>query len=473
MPAAVRPRREKCYDKTYKKGTPRMLARLKSKLISLSDNDKIVYANVLGSFLVKGGALIVALFTLPAYMRFFRQDEVLGLWYTILSILNWILYFDFGIGNGLRNHLSESLSSGDREATKKYISSAYIVTGAITCGASLVFPLLIRSVDLNALFNIDKATLSPRSLFVAAVIVFCGVMLQLWLKLIHSVLYAMQKSSITNFLLVCTNGLLLLAALLLPSADNETNIIVMAVAYAVAVALPLLVASFCVFGRSLRYALPRFRLVTREHTKKVLSLGGAFFFVQIAYMTIMSTNELLITQTAGSAHVVEYQAYYRLFTLGWSFLAPALSPIWSVITKAKAENNLPWIRATYRRFMLLGLLFSAGQLLVIPLTRPLMTLWLGADALPEVSLLTASLFAVLGCLLIFSSVLSNVASGLGTLGAQLWCFVVGAAAKIPLSCLFVPLLGTWKGVIVANVLCLAIYCIVEPIVMHRQLKIEK
>lgn len=165
-----------------------MFDKIMGKLKNLSDNDRIVYSNVLGAFLVKGGALVITLFTLPAYIRFFNNDEVLGVWYTILSLLNWILNFDLGIGNGLRNHLSASLSSGDAEATKKYISSAYSSIGVIVLIASLTFPIIISFVDLNSVLSIDKTMVSPWSLFIAIVIVFIGVMIQFWLKLINSVL---------------------------------------------------------------------------------------------------------------------------------------------------------------------------------------------------------------------------------------------------------------------------------------------
>ena len=65
-----------------------MLDKIKQKLSNASDNDKIVYRNVIGAFIVKGGALFISLFTLPAYINFFNNDVVLGVWYTILSLLN-------------------------------------------------------------------------------------------------------------------------------------------------------------------------------------------------------------------------------------------------------------------------------------------------------------------------------------------------------------------------------------------------
>lgn len=447
-----------------------MLGKIKQKLSNASDNDKIVYRNVIGAFIVKGGALFISLFTLPAYINFFNNDVVLGVWYTILSLLNWILNFDLGIGNGLRNHLSTALSANDKEATKKYISSAYFSIGVIVFVASLIFPFVIRLFDLNSVFNISTEMVSPKSLYISLVIVFIGVMIQFWLKLINSVLYAMQKSSVNNFLVLCTNTMVLIVALVYPSGSNDTNVIVMAVFHAIAVALPLLIATIVVFSGKLRYAVPSIKCVTKTHTKSVLSLGGTFFLIQIAYMIIMSTNEFLITKTAGSAYVVDYQAYYKLFSLGSTVFALALTPIWSVITKVKAENNYSWIRSTYKRFMVLAAVFSVGELLIIPLIKPLMNIWLGENALQNISIGTGTLFAILGCLMIFNSVLSSVANGLGALKIQAICFVVGAVAKIPLSYVLVNILDSWNGVIISNIICMGIYCILQPLFMKKILK---
>ena len=67
------------------------------KKLNLSENDKIVYKNVFGAFLVKGAALFLTLFTLPAYISYFNNDEVLGLWFTLLSLLNWILNLELSM----------------------------------------------------------------------------------------------------------------------------------------------------------------------------------------------------------------------------------------------------------------------------------------------------------------------------------------------------------------------------------------
>ena len=447
-----------------------MIKKVLEKLRNAGENDKIVYKNVLGAFLVKGCALFVTLYTLPSYIKFFNNDEVLGLWFTILSLLNWILNFDLGIGNGLRNHLSTAISLGNKEDVKRYISSAYISIGAIVTVLSVIFPFVIYKVDLNNLLSIEKTEISPNSLYITAIIVFVGVMVQFWLKLINSVLYALQKSSVNNFLVLCTNVMILVVAVVFPSGTNDRNIIVMAIVHAVAVALPLLVATVWVFAKKLRYAIPRIKYFSKEHGKKVLSLGGIFFFIQIAYMIIMSTNEFLITKTSGNADVVDYQAYYKLFSLASTIFALALTPLWSVITKAKAENNVGWIKSTYKKFMILGGIFCLGECGLVVLMEPLMKIWLGADSLPEISYFSGIMCALLGCAMIMNGVFSNIANGTGELKVQAICFGVGAVLKVPLSYILVSILGSWNGVVLANIICMGIYCIIQPISLIKYFK---
>lgn len=434
-----------------------------NKVKNSNENDKIVYRNVLGAFLVKGGALFVTLFTLPAYINFFNNDSVLGIWFTLLSLLNWILNFDLGIGNGLRNHLSMSISLHDEEKTKKYISSAYFAVGGIVLLVSVIFICLAKTIDFNSLLNISIDVISAEAMYRTMVIIFVGVMAQFWLKLINSILYALQKSSINNFLVLCTNVLILLATLLIPSRSNEINIIIMAIIHALAVAFPLLIATIVIFNSDLKYARPQIKNVSKKDIKDVLSLGGIFFLIQIEYMIIMSTNEFLISKTGGSKYVVDYQVYYKLFSLGSTIFALALTPLWSVITKAKAEKNYVWIKNTYKKFLLLAGVFCAGEFLLIFFMEPILVIWVGADNIPDIKLWNSIIFAILGCLMILNSVQSSIANGLGELKIQLICFTLGAILRIPLSYILVGVMGDWIGVVAANVVCMLIYCVVQPV----------
>ena len=47
------------------------------------------------------------------------------------------------------------------------------------------------------------------------------------------------------------------------------------------------------------------------------------------------------------------------------------------------------------------------------------------------------------------------------------CFLIGACAKIPLSFILTEIMGGWNGVIVANIICVGLYCIIQPFFMKK------
>ena len=164
-----------------------MVKNIVTSLKNLSEKNTIVLKNTVGAFLVKGIALAISLFTMPAYLRFFNNEMALGLWFTILSVLNWILNFDLGIGNGLRNYLALSLTEKRYDDARKYISSAYISILLLVSVISVLFLALFDFVDWNTVFNIGDEIVSQKALNLSVKIVFVGIMLQFFLKLISSV----------------------------------------------------------------------------------------------------------------------------------------------------------------------------------------------------------------------------------------------------------------------------------------------
>ncbi|MGK5436661.1 hypothetical protein ACSNNV_15320 [Faecalibacterium prausnitzii] len=98
----------------------------------LGDKDnRTLLLNVAGNYLVKGGAMLVSLLMMPAYMRYFESQAVLGMWFTLIQLLNWIMLLDFGIGGGLRNKIVEPLQKGDKERVIELVSAAYFSVAGI------------------------------------------------------------------------------------------------------------------------------------------------------------------------------------------------------------------------------------------------------------------------------------------------------------------------------------------------------
>ena len=189
------------------------------------DNTSIVIRNTLISLIVKGGSLFIALFTTPAYMHFFDNNEILGVWFTLLSVLAWILNCDMGIGNGLRNNLVYAINDKDWDRAKKYISSSYIF---LTIVGSLIF-LMVRFagdfVSWNLVFNISTNVISSEIMADAVQILLASIILQFILRLVTSVLYALQEAFVPGLMNLLTNSIMLIYVVTSNILGNNNNII--------------------------------------------------------------------------------------------------------------------------------------------------------------------------------------------------------------------------------------------------------
>jgi len=186
-------------------------------------------------------------------------------------------------------------------------------------------------------------------------------------------------------------------------------------------------------------------------------------------MIIMNTNDFMITWLTGNEHVVEYQIYNRLFTLGSTVFALAMTPVWSAVTKAAAEKDYRWIQSLYKRMLYVAGIGVLCEMLIIPCLPILVKLWLGANAIATNAWYGCA-FAMLGMMMIFNSIYSSIANGLGRLKTQTIWFCVGAILKYPIAMLLVRVTGSWIGVPIANAVVLLVYSLAEHINLKHYLR---
>ena len=86
--------------------------------------------NIIISFIAKGVSVVCSLLIVPITINYVNPTRY-GIWLTISSIIGWVLFFDFGMGHGLRNKFAEAKAKGDMELAIKFVSTTYFTLGAI------------------------------------------------------------------------------------------------------------------------------------------------------------------------------------------------------------------------------------------------------------------------------------------------------------------------------------------------------
>lgn len=440
------------------------------KLFSIMKKNRVIINNIAGAFIIRGGALILSLFTMPAYMNYFNNQTVLGLWFTILSVLNWVLMFDLGLGNGLRNKLPIAMAENDDEKIQEYISSTYISTAILIVILSIAAYFVFPYIPWNTIFNIDNSIISHETLVLSVKIVFIGIMIQFLLKLITSILYAIQKSALVNLLSLASSIIILISVSCVKTTDLESSLRVMSWINVIAVNLPLSIVSIIIFSTVLKKHRPKFSKYRNKYALEILKIGSVLLWLQVVFMVISSTNEFLISFLVTPDSVVEYQTYNKIFNSISSLFTLALAPIWSAITRAQANKDFKWIKKlSYILYIFGGIVFLI-EIAISPFLQVLIDIWLGKGAI-EVKLIYAIIFVISNSIFVFHNISTSIGNGMSYFKPQIIWMTFAALINIPLAVVFVNFTGGWIGVVLANIVSLLPFEIIQPIYMKKHINL--
>lgn len=393
----------------------------------LGDKDnRTLLLNVAGNYLVKGGAMLVSLLMMPAYMRYFESQAVLGMWFTLIQLLNWIMLLDFGIGGGLRNKIVEPLQKGDKERVIELVSAAYFSVAGIVLVLIALQQIVVGRLNWYKILGLSSGDISEDTLVTMIHILVIGVCVRFFSVLVCHILYALQKAVLPGVISLLSSALIMLYLVCSKPTGSESDIITLAYINTLANNVPALIATVWIFATILRGMWPRFRAFTWNATQEVLGTGGALFFLQIIIMVLFNVKELYISWFVGAEAVVDYQVYYKLIGMIGGLFSLALNPVWSAVTKVLVEKKKQWIRDLYRKGIGLIALFGGAQLVLVAVMPMVVKLWLGENAI-EVSRVAGLLFCLYNLVYMWMMLNYNFACGMGrTKVISIWLTVAGA-----------------------------------------------
>lgn len=439
----------------------------------LKGDSKTVAVNATVGMVVKGSSILIGLFTTPSYMRYFSDNAVLGVWYSMLSVLTWIMYFDMGIGNGLRNKLVGCISNKDYEKGKRYISSAYIFLIAVAFAVGIGLCVLNLLVDWNKFFNISEDSIDKKLLSSAVIILLLGILIQFVLRIITSIMYALQKSFVTNLLAVITNGCQLIFVVFCNRTGNNNNLILLAIIHILAVNIPLLIVTITVFATKLKQMRPSFKSFDLELAKETFLLGSKFLVLQILAMLLSASYiTYLINRLISAESVVEYNIYYKIYSQFYTVFGIIMAPVWSAVTKAMVEKNYAWIRKVVKTYSAIIVLIFISQFLLFPIMQKFFNIWLGDKSI-TVDYRIMFIFTINTGVLIAYLFLSQLSNGLNELTIQFRNMILATVLLTLLAVSFSYFLNHYIAVIIAQTLALIPYILIQMLWLRKRLKDEK
>ncbi len=426
------------------------------------NRNSIQLKNILNLSALKAIGLGLNFILVPLLISIFGKTDY-GIWVTVFSIVNWIFTFDLGLGLGLRNKLTDSLTIKDYNRSNSLISTTYITIILVAIIIFLVGIILIGIVNFKDLFNYNKVDSLQNFLFVSLSFTLINFIFSVYKNLYLSV----HKSFIPELV----NTLFLLSFVLIVLFYKNYNIsqtmTVMMFWFGFLNLIISIVATIHFFRTNPNLKLS-LKFFSRPMIKELLNIGGGFFIIQFSILIIFSTDNVIISHLLEPEMVTDYSVIQKLFQIFIVIFGLILTPSWSLYIHAISKNDIQWIKSTIKAMLKLFLvLFTAGLILLFNIDF-IVDFWVGSVIKPPKYL--ATLFFIFTMIFSFSNIFMYFINATGKIKLQMKLYIFGAIANIPLSIIFVKILGNSTGVIIATICSIIPLLIFMPLQSYKILK---
>lgn len=401
--------------------------------------------NVMWSFLIKIFSMAIEFVKVPIILSYL-DNEVYGVWLTIVSIVMWTHNFDMGLSQGFRFKMTRGIALGDNDMCKKLTSTAYISMAAIMFLVFIIaFPI---SFFVNWQSVLNVTSIKNTELFASVIIVFAIFLMQFVCELISTVLKADQRAALSDVFKPIASVLSLCCILLLGTFSSN-SLLYASVAMSAPYILVLLAANVFYYCKNYKEYSPSFEYFDRHYIKEIYSMGLKFFVGQLAGLVVFSSAGILLSNLINPTEVSVYNTARTYFGLVIIFSTIAREPFKAAITDAFVKNELKWINTSMNKMHLISLFFSIAALFMFLVSDFAIDIWTRGRI--EVSW---GLGIALTCYTIANVITapySNFLAGVGKLNIAMYVGLFKIISFIPVAIFFIKSWGT-LGLVVAIIL---------------------
>jgi O-antigen/teichoic acid export membrane protein len=418
-----------------------------NKFIKSGENRSVrIKKNILLSFLIRGLSVVINFSIVPLTIQYVDPVRY-GIWLTLASIISWFTFFDFGMGNGMRNKLATAIAYKDYNLAKKYISTTYAIFALIGLTVFILFSFINPSINWNNFLNIPS-TVDENINFILLVVLgtFC---VQFILQLLNTVLTSMQEPAKAEFItLLGQIGLLITLIILKYTVKGSLSILI--IALNVAPMFIIFLASLLLYNTRLKIIAPSLKNIDFSCAKDILNVGGAFFLIQVGTLILFQTDNIIITKIVGPEAVTKFNVTYKLYSVLIMAFSIIVAPYWSAFTDAWAKKDYVWINGSVKRLREIWMFTSFVAVPVFfLLSKYLFRIWLSDTVNISLSLsLLMAVYVICYICLVLNCYFLN---GIGKLRIQLILYLFVTVTNIPLGIVMGKRWGI-EGVITANII---------------------
>lgn len=368
-------------------------------LSSKGGRDRLVrVALSAGSQLVAKASSAVLMLVSIRWALPYLDEERLGTWISITSLIVGLTWVDLGIGNALITHLARAAARDDRSDCRHLFSSAVFLLMGVAAVALVVMVGMLFVVDVGWLLSLKSkvGSIEARDAVVVAVILFC---LSVPVSLVERARLAFQESHITSWFMV-GSGLLSVALLAVATHYRSPLPVLLAVVQGPPF-LCALINGWVLLRRQRPWLIPALKEFRWEYGSLMLRTGSVFLALNLLQTANFQLDTFVIGKLLGQSSVSQFSYHQRPFAIIQSIQLLCIVPLWPAYAEAITLGEFQWVR----RLLVssLGISCVVGMLsaaLLLPTGGWLIPMWVGKPVAVSVPLLWAlstwNVLAVMG-----------------------------------------------------------------------------
>lgn len=388
------------------------------------------------SLLAKGMGILNTFLLVPLYLAYLDKSAY-GVWLALASLLTWMRFFEFGLGNGLKNRLTNALSDENYQLGKEYVSTAYFYLLLIILGFSLLWLPTNSYLPWDQFF--DKEVNGAGDIGLLILIVVSAFLANIFFRLIQSVLHAIQATRKADLIGLINNVGILTGIFILTRVDAQGGDLIkvgLIAAWLPVLGLFLATVYFFWFSNNkiLKAIKPNIKSIHKAHFRVLFGLGIRFFIIQVSMLVIFQSANILILTHFSADQVVEYHILNKYFSITHMVMTLLTAPLWPAITDAFYRKEYIWIRKRVRLFFRVFALFLMLMALQFYMGDNLISFWLGEPFSVNTTLALAFIFYYAA--FIFGGIYNTVMNALSRLKLQAYLLGLGALLFYPIFLFF-------------------------------------
>lgn len=424
--------------------------------MSSNSRTTLMKKNIIVSFFLKGLSILISFILVPMTLHYLTSYEY-GVWLTLSSILQWLDYFDIGLGNGLRNKLTESIANKDFKLGRVYVSTTFCYLFFIVIVVFISYVSLNGFLQWDKILNTESHPIQHINEIVLIIFTMCCV--NFVMKTIGIIHVSFQKPMVNNFISV-SGQLLSLIIIYILTLTTDGSLAKVAIAFTVCPFIAYAVAYPYTFWYKYKELSPSYKYVDFKYGKDLVGLGVKFFIIQIVCLILFTTSNIIISQLFTPREVTPYNIAFKYVNSVYMLFLIIQTPLWSAITDAYAKKDYLWIVKTINKQIRIWIICVFGIIFLICVKSILLHIWIGDGVNISYSLVT--ILGLYQMLLMLSMIYGSFGNGIGHLNIQVYAAIAQGILYIPLAILLTKPFGL-NGVALA----LMIVSLITPFVQVR------